>query len=113
MISPLTYMILTPLLGALAILLIPPNYRFGIRLLALTASLVSMIFALVIFFGFDGAAATRGGFKYFQQIHWVSELGLSYCVGVDGMNAGLILLSGIVAFAATAVSWEIKERQKE
>ena len=41
------------------------------------------------------------------------ELGISYHVGVDGINVGLILMGAIVAFAAACVSWEIKEREKE
>ena len=40
-------------------------------------------------------------------------LGISYHVGVDGINVGLILMGAIVAFAAACVSWEIKEREKE
>ena len=44
---------------------------------------------------------------------WVSTLGISYYVGVDGINVGLILMGATVAFAAACVSWEIKDRQKE
>src|SRR6185503_3186073 len=43
----------------------------------------------------------------------VDSLGLSYYVGVDGINVGLVLMAAVVAFAAACVSWEIKDRQKE
>jgi NADH-quinone oxidoreductase subunit M len=48
-----------------------------------------------------------------QRIGWVDSLGISYHVGADGVNIGLILMGAIVAFAAACASWEIQERQKE
>src|SRR5205085_1016795 len=54
-----------------------------------------------------------GGYQFEQQVPWVATLGISYHVGVDGINVGLILMGAIVAFAAACVSWEIKDREKE
>src|SRR6185503_7901578 len=42
----------------------------------------------------------------------VDSLGLSYYVGVDGINVGLVLMAAVVAFAAACVSWEIKTSEK-
>src|SRR5262249_29303485 len=83
---------------------------FGIRLLALVASFASMVLAVVAFWLFPA-----GGLEYHfvQKVPWVQALGISYHVGADGLNIGLILMGAIVAFAATCVSWEIQERQKE
>jgi len=53
------------------------------------------------------------GYQFEQQIPWVDSLGISYHVGVDGLNVGLILMGAIVAFAAVCCSWEIQEREKE
>src|SRR5262249_16053765 len=39
--------------------------------------------------------------------------GISFHVGVDGINVGLVLMGAIVAFAAACASWEIQTRQKE
>src|SRR5213594_2623209 len=44
---------------------------------------------------------------------WVSALGISYHVGVDGINVGLVLMAAIVALAAACVSGEIQKREKE
>jgi NADH-quinone oxidoreductase subunit M len=43
----------------------------------------------------------------------VESLGISFFVGVDGINLGLIVMGAIVAFAAACVSWEIEDRTKE
>jgi NADH-quinone oxidoreductase subunit M len=53
------------------------------------------------------------GYRFVQQIPWVESLGISYHVGVDGLNVGLILMGAIVAFAAALCSWEIQTREKE
>ena len=53
-----------------------------------------------MFCQFVGAPAGADGYQFEQQIPWVESLGISYHVGVDGLNVGLILMGAIVAFAA-------------
>ena len=110
--SLLTFIILVPLLGALIVALIPRDYRFVIRIVALISTLISMLLAIALFVKFDAVAATNG-FKFVQQVPWVQSLGISYYVGVDGINVGLILMGAIVAFAATCVSHKIETQVKE
>jgi NADH-quinone oxidoreductase subunit M len=109
--SLLTYIILAPLLGALITALIPRDYRFVIRLVALGSTLVSLVLAVVMFAQFDSATATDG-YKFLQKTPWVEALGISYHVGVDGINVGLVLMGAIVAFAATCVSNRIEKQAK-
>ena len=65
-----------------------------------------------MFAKFDSATATDG-YKFLQKTPWVESLGISYHVGVDGINVGLILMGAIVAFAAALCSFEIQSREKE
>lgn len=111
--SPLTWIFLLPLLGALVILLIPGNFRPVIRLVALLSTLASMGVAIAMFALF--ASFQQGGqaFKFEQTVAWAPSLGIVYHVGVDGLNAGLILMGAVVAFAAVCVSHSIKTREKE
>src|SRR5204863_3681066 len=76
------------------------------------STLISMALAIAMFVKFDAAAATNG-FKFIQHQPWVQSLGISYYVGVDGINVGLILVGAIVAFAATCVSHKIETQVKE
>jgi NADH-quinone oxidoreductase subunit M len=108
----LTAIILLPFLAALAILLIPRNYRFVIRVIALLATLGSLLLATKMFVSFDSASAGVGGYKFIQRAEWVKDLGINYFVGVDGLNVGLIFMGATVAFAAACVSWEIKTQDK-
>src|ERR1022692_3921832 len=108
--SILTYIAGWPLLAALALVVVPRNYRVIIRAIAVLATLISAVLAVKMFAQFVPGAA---GYQFEQQIPWVESLGISYHVGVDGINVGLILMGAIVAFAAACVSWEVKEREKE
>src|SRR5438552_11426257 len=106
----LNVIILIPLIAALVITFIPGEIRFGIRLIALGATLVTMLLALLLFFRFQTALP---GYQFELNVPWVQSIGIRYHLGVDGINIGLILMGAIVAFAAACVSWEIKEREKE
>jgi NADH-quinone oxidoreductase subunit M len=108
--STLTYIIGWPLVAALLLCLVPRDYKFVMRLVAVVVTFIVMILAVKMFWRFDALA---GGFQYEQQATWVKSLHIGYHVGVDGLNAGLILMGAVVAFAASLVSWEIREREKE
>jgi len=111
--SILTYIAGWPLLAALLLLFVPGNYRVIVRAIAVLATFISMVLAINMFLHFNGAPVDADGYRFVQQIPWVESLGISYHVGVDGLNVGLILMGAIVAFAATLCAWEIQTREKE
>jgi NADH-quinone oxidoreductase subunit M len=108
--SPLTYIIGWPLGAAILLLLVPRTFRPVLRAVAVFATFVSAVLALKMFVQFNAGAS---GYQFEQQVSWVDAIDISYHVGVDGINVGLILMGAIVAFAAACVSWEIKDREKE
>lgn len=109
----LSAIIFIPILAALAMLALPRHDRLFARLIPLGATFVTMLLAGLMFLRFNGAEIGYGGCRFVQTFPWVDSLGISYTVGVDGINVGLILMGAIVAFAATCVSWEISKREKE
>jgi NADH-quinone oxidoreductase subunit M len=111
--SILTYILGIPLLAAIALIFVPRNYRVIIRAIAVLATLISAMLAVKMFCQYAGAQVDADGYRFAQQIPWVESLGISYHVGVDGLNVGLILMGAIVAFAAALCSWEIQTREKE
>src|SRR5580700_7607084 len=108
--SILNYIYGWPLVAALVLLVVPRNFRVPIRGIAVLATFASMVEAIRMFCHFVPGAP---GYQFEQNIPWVDSLNISYHVGVDGLNVGLILMGAIVAFAAALCSWEIKEREKE
>ena len=111
--SPLTWIFGLPLLAALLMALIPRNFRFVIRCLALLATFSSMVIALVVFCKFSNIELVRHGYQFVETHSWSPKIGLGYHVGVDGINLGLIVMGAIVAFAATCVARRIETREKE
>jgi len=110
--SPLTIIFLVPLLTAVVLALIPRNFRFVIRGLALLAGFVSMLIAIYAFCKFSNQASPSG-FQFEERHAWAPAAGISYHVGADGLNLGLILMGAVVLFAALCVSWRIHAREKE
>ena len=108
--STLTFIICCPLLAAIVLAFIPGNYRVIMRAVAIVATLISALLAIIMFARFHTGMP---GYQFEQQVSWVQSLGISYHVGVDGINVGLVLMGAIVAFAAACCSWEIQSREKE
>ena len=108
--SILTYILGVPLLAAIVLAFVPRNFAVIMRFVAIAATLISAVLAVVMFVQFQAGAP---GYQFEQQIDWVRAVGISYHVGVDGINVGLVLMGAIVAFAAACCSWEIKTREKE
>ncbi len=103
--STLTYIIGWPLAAALFLCLVPRDYKFVMRLVAVVVTFIVMVLAVKMFWQFN---ALTEGYQFEQQIRWLNSPGLnfSYHVGVDGLNAGLILMGAVVAFAASLASWK-------
>lgn len=138
--SPLTLIFGIPLLMALMLVFVPADRRSWFRTGALAATLISLLLAVGVFSAFDTAPLGPGtmidlgspednplnvpveganpleldyGFKFTQQAEWIPSLGISYHVGVDGINVGLMLMAALVAFAATCCARDIQHREKE
>jgi NADH-quinone oxidoreductase subunit M len=109
--ASLTPVILLPIVTALLILLVPGNYRVIVRLLAVLGSGATAVLAALAFFGFEPGQA---GFQFESLVPWVTvgKLSLAYHVGADGLNIGLILVTGLVGFASVLVSWNIERNPK-
>ncbi|MFM1768177.1 MAG: dehydrogenase subunit [Verrucomicrobiota bacterium] len=111
---------LIPFLAALTILGLPRHYRFLIRALALAATALTALVAIAVFLKVDPAfqptpdhVRLHGHYQLATLIPWVPSLGIQLHLGVDGLNAALILMGALVGFAAACCSWEIQEREKE
>lgn len=106
----LTDIFLSPLIAAVVLLFVPRNYGVLIRFIALVGTFISMVLAIKMFCQF---VPGESHYQFVQQVPWVDSLHISYHVGVDGLNVGLILMGAVVAFAAALCSWEIQTRKKE
>ena len=106
----LSVIVFTPLVAGLLILLIPAERKTEIRVAALAAAAFTLLLSLWVYFSYDMG---RGGYQLVEQYDWLPALGVSYYVGVDGMNAPLVLLTGLVMFTGVLISWGIDDRPRE
>jgi len=50
---------------------------------------------------------------YEEYVPWVESLGIAWHLGVDGLVAPMVLLTGMVAVAGVLISWNIADRMRE
>lgn len=108
--SILTLILLVPLVTALVLAAVPRSFRFGIRVLALASSALTLLLGLVLAWKFNRHVT---GYQLEEVMAWLPSAGIQLHLGVDGVSIGLVLMGILVAFAATCASWEIRERVKE
>jgi len=103
-----------PLIAALLIILLPGSAR-QYRTIAVTAGVGLLVLAAYIVT--EGAtqlaSLSDGGFLFLEDRPWVTDLGISYKLGVDGLSLPMVLLSGIIACSSLMLSHNIKTRQRE
>jgi NADH-quinone oxidoreductase subunit M len=106
----LSVIVFTPIVAGLLILLMPADRKTEVRVTALAAATFSLLLSIWVFFSYN---ASTGGYQFVESYNWLPDLGISYIVGVDGMNAPLVLLTGIVMFTGVMISWGIDDRPRE
>ena len=107
-----------PLAGA-ALLMLVPSYRPDIvRWVATVVALATLLLSLYTFGFYD---YEEGGFQFTRSWGWLKlpgpwplgERGISLALGVDGISALMVLLTGIVMFTGVLISWNIADRNKD
>lgn len=107
---PLSYILLLPTLALSVLFAVPSQNTSAIRRIAILGVVLPFLLSLGVFFAYNH---TVGGFQFIENIPWVVPFGISYHLGVDGINALLILLLGFCSVAAVLISRHIKNRVKE
>ena len=100
--SILTFMGITPLFGALLVLLVPSKNTELIKRVALLISLVVAIISILVAIRFDKGLDQ---FQFVQSNNWISAFNVKYAVGVDGISLVLILLSTILVPIVILATW--------
>jgi len=98
----LTVLLLVPLVGGVGVLLLPRAHPLFAKRAALGVSLVELVLAII-----TCASFTQGqpGFQFVQKYSWISDFGISYQVGADGISLVLIALSAVMVPVVILGSW--------
>jgi NADH-quinone oxidoreductase subunit M len=106
----LSFIVFTPIAAGMLLLAFPAERKTEIRVTALAAATFALGLSLWAFLAYDQAA---GGYQFIEKVSWIPAFGISYHVGVDGMNLPLVLLTGIVMFTGVLISWGVEDRPRE
>ena len=110
----LSVFLLLPLVGALTLATLPRAKEQDARWVALFFSTLTFSLSIAIFVGFD---PDNPGYQFVDRFEWIraGDAGFSvqYALGVDGLSAPLVLLTGLLSLASVLVSWRIDVRPKE
>ena len=110
----LSVFLLLPLVGALTLLTLPREREGDARWVALFYSVLTFILSIAIFIRFD---PDNPGYQFVDRFEWIqgADTGFTvqYALGVDGLSAPLVMLTGLLSLAAVLVSWNIELRRKQ
>lgn len=97
--SVITYL---PLLGVLAICLINGKRHDLIRWVAFLSAVVTFLVSLPLYFIFD---STTWQMQFVENVPWISQFGISYHMGIDGISVLLVLLTTFLSALAILSTW--------
>ena len=111
LLSLLTFL---PLAGAVFILTLKGEDKVvadNARWTALWTSLIVFALSLILWFRFD---KTDPGFQFVERLDWLTDFGITYHMGVDGISVLFVLLSTLLTPICVLASWDaIQTRVRE
>src|SRR2546426_2231880 len=123
----LSLLILVPLLGAVVVWVAGTSQRLA-KVIALSFSLVETALASFLLVGFINPSwgvvfgpptapppPTPGAYVplfYMERYTWISQFGLNYIVGVDGLSIPLVCLTALLTTLTLVFHWEEENRPR-
>ncbi len=110
-------LIAVPLASPFVLAAIPSTRPQVVRAYATLAGLALFSLSLTAFFRYHFADGDAFRFElrwdWVENVAFFGERGITLHLGLDGISATMVLLTGIVAFAGAIVSWKISYRNKD
>ena len=111
-------LVVVPMAGATVLMFVPSGQARTVRWTASLFALASLAISVYVFASYDHDA---GGFQLQRTWSWLEIPGpwahgdnaITLALGVDGIAAPMILLTGIVMLTGVLISWNIEQRNKE
>ncbi len=111
----LSTIIFIPLLGMLLVGLLPNRFQKSYKFITAGIAIVQVFLSLHAF----AYLQKNAEFQYIEKFDWINlslgnlgNLQIDYFVGMDGISAGLVVLSSIVMLIASISSFEISNNTK-
>jgi NADH-quinone oxidoreductase subunit M len=130
----LSLIVFIPIVAGVVLLFLPPENKQTIRVIALMTAFAVLGLSAATYVNYlQGTAALADDLAAIEEAaepgyatamfaaqiqaeeryEWVSGLGIAYHVGVDGLSAPMVLLTGMVAVTGVLISWRIENQVRE
>ena len=109
----LSWIIFLPVIGIIAIALIPRPGQKTVRSIALGAAMASFILSIAVFIMFDRSASAIGQMQFVEKAPWIPAINSFYHLGVDGLSLPLVILMTFLGVVSVLVSWKIQLQPKQ
>ncbi len=101
----LSLVIWTPIVGAVLVLATGSDERAPIaRKIALAFSIVTFLFSLSLYSGFDKTTAVM---QFTERAPWISTFNIFYHLGIDGISLPFILLTTFLTIIVVIAGWQV------
>jgi NADH-quinone oxidoreductase subunit M len=107
---PLSITILSPMVAAVILMLIPRRRFLAIRLVSALATVPTLVVAAYLYLNYD---RSRAGMQFQEAMPWLDKVGINYTLAADGISIAMVALTAIVIFTGVFASWTVTNRPKE
>ncbi|OOZ35846.1 complex I subunit 4 family protein [Solemya velesiana gill symbiont] len=105
----LSLLLLLPVLGSAAIILLPAGNGLLIRRVAIGVSGLTLLLSWSLIGSFDSA---NPALQFVEHVPWNVRMGTSYALGIDGISFPMVLLATLLSFIAILASTSIRDSSK-
>ncbi len=105
----LSWLILLPIAGAIAVALVPQSRREALLPLGITMSALPLALAGYVFWVFEPVA----DYQFTEHVPWYEPWGMAWSLGIDGISMPMVLLTTILVPIALGASTSVTKRTKE
>ena len=99
------------MLTAVVMLFIPRRRLSLVRYTSVASGSLLLVGSIYVFAVFDFSAGAEP-YQLLRTYAWLDQLGIDFRLGVDGLAVPMVLLTGIVIFTGSIVSWNIEHANK-
>ena len=104
-------LIYLPVLTAVVLTVVPRQRQQLVRWTALLSGALLLVGSLYVFTSFDHSAGAPA-YQLERTYQWLEQLGIDFRLAVDGVAAPMVLLTGVVIFTGSLVSWNVAKNNK-
>ncbi len=122
-IGVLSWITFLPVLGMIAVLIIPKENRTAMKWTAVAATFLQLVLAVLIYMNFNYSATginSPEGMQFVEKARWIDvqsvawfgHVRIEYFLGVDGISVPMVILTALISFIAVFASWNIEKALK-